>query len=388
MADPAHAPRAAPAPARGRPPARDRLRRAVHRALGERAGRPGALRRLRARRRGESSPRARATPPGARRCSAATTTSRRSPSRAAAANFRASRDGVIRRYDSYVGRLPSIAAATTQRLTGRRPRPGERRLIDFPGGAGTIPTVSFVDVLRGRVPARALRGKIVVVGASAPSLQDLHRTAAGSDVSGPEIQAAAIATALHGNPLRDAPAWLLVLSVAAVGPAPRAALPAPARRRRARGAARRRRARAGRRAAGLRFGPRRRRGRAAARRRPGRRGDDRLRIRRRDTGAPADQRPQRRAAGRGRRPDRRAARDAARVHPPPGPRRRAARRRHRRAPRAHEPAVRAPGAGDRHGAPRRRRSCATPACCTTSARSASPTGCCASPGGSPTRSTG
>jgi HD-GYP domain-containing protein (c-di-GMP phosphodiesterase class II) len=147
-------------------------------------------------------------------------------SRAAAANFRAGSDGVIRRYDSYVGRLPSIAGATTQRLTGRRPKRGARPLIDFPGGAGTIPTVSFVDVLHGKVPSSALRNKIVVVGASAPSLQDLHETSAGDDVSGPEIQAAAIATALRGNPLRDAPVWLLVLSAALMG-----LLPALLRRR-------------------------------------------------------------------------------------------------------------------------------------------------------------
>ena len=49
-----------------------------------------------------------------------------------------------------------------------------------------------------------MRGKVVVVGATAPSLQDLHPTSTtGSGLMpGPEIQASAIVTALEGFPLR------------------------------------------------------------------------------------------------------------------------------------------------------------------------------------------
>lgn len=101
-------------------------------------------------------------------------------SRAAAANFRAGARGVIRRYDTYVGRLPTIATAVTARAGGPRPPRHARRWIDFPGPAGTVRTVSFVDVLAGRIPAATFAGRIVVVGATAPSLQDLHPTAAGA----------------------------------------------------------------------------------------------------------------------------------------------------------------------------------------------------------------
>ena len=70
-------------------------------------------------------------------------------------------------------------------------------------------------MLRGTAPAGVFRGKIVVVGATAPSLQDLHATpTSGSGLMpGPEVQANAIWTALHGNPLRDAPGWLTVIAV-------------------------------------------------------------------------------------------------------------------------------------------------------------------------------
>ncbi len=144
---------------------------------------------------------------------------RRIASRAAAANFRADRGGVIRRYDTSIGRLDTVAAATVQRITGHRIAAG-RALIDFPGPAGTVRTVSFADVLAGRVAPSAFRGRVVVVGATAPALQDLHPTSAGPDMSGPEIQAAAIATALRGNPLRHAPAWALVLSALLLGALP------------------------------------------------------------------------------------------------------------------------------------------------------------------------
>jgi response regulator RpfG family c-di-GMP phosphodiesterase len=69
-----------------------------------------------------------------------------------------------------------------------------------------VPTYSFSDVYDGRVPASDLRGRIVVVGAASPALQDVHPTPTDDAelMSGPEVQANAILTALHGIPLRDA----------------------------------------------------------------------------------------------------------------------------------------------------------------------------------------
>jgi len=141
---------------------------------------------------------------------------------AAAANMPAGRDGVIRRYDRTVGRLETLATVTAKRL-GARIGPADfddgSAWIDFRGGPGTFPTHSFSDVHDGRVDAEALRGKVVVVGASALTLQDLHPTSTTGDamMSGAEIQANAIWTALHGNPLRSAPAWLPPVLIALLG---------------------------------------------------------------------------------------------------------------------------------------------------------------------------
>jgi CHASE2 domain-containing sensor protein len=76
-----------------------------------------------------------------------------------------------------------------------------------------VSNVSFVDLLKGRVPPAAIAGKVVVVGATSPVLQDLHATSVTSStgMSGPEVQSDAIATALAGNPLHQIPLWLAVI---------------------------------------------------------------------------------------------------------------------------------------------------------------------------------
>jgi adenylate cyclase len=130
--------------------------------------------------------------------------------------------GEIRRVPWSVDGLTSFAVAAAERRLGRRVA-GDGfadggALVDFHGPPGTVPTYSFRDLLAGRVPARALRGRVVVVGASAPSLQDIHPvpTSGKGTMPGPEVQANAISTILRGLPLREAPWWLDVLAALAL----------------------------------------------------------------------------------------------------------------------------------------------------------------------------
>jgi len=82
-----------------------------------------------------------------------------------------------------------------------------------------VESYSFSRVLNGQVPASFLRDKIVVVGASAPSLQDVHATAVtGADLQpGPEVQAESIATAREGFPLDDVPGAVNVILIVLLG---------------------------------------------------------------------------------------------------------------------------------------------------------------------------
>jgi CHASE2 domain-containing sensor protein len=139
--------------------------------------------------------------------------------RAGAANLTTSSGGVVTGFPYEVSGLTSLAVVAAERATNiavpaSRFSDGQA-WIDYRGGDDTFPSVSYWAVLRGQVPASELRGKIVIVGATAPTLQDLHSTpVSGSELmSGPEVQANAIWTAIHHNPLRSAPRWLALIAI-------------------------------------------------------------------------------------------------------------------------------------------------------------------------------
>jgi HD-GYP domain-containing protein (c-di-GMP phosphodiesterase class II) len=154
--------------------------------------------------------------------------------RAAASDLRNDTSGAIASFPRAAGALDSIAVVTAERLTGHPPDPDGFRdgkaWIDYRGPPGTIPTVSFSDVVEGRVPAEMIRGHIVVVGATAPTLRDVHSTPVGGEqlMPGAEVQANAIWTALHGLPLRSAPVGVdivLLVLLAMLAPLTRWRLP-------------------------------------------------------------------------------------------------------------------------------------------------------------------
>jgi response regulator RpfG family c-di-GMP phosphodiesterase len=144
----------------------------------------------------------------------------------AAANLITEPSGVIQRFPYEVGGLATVGVAAAR--DGRGPSlspsafPASGAWIDFRGPPGTIPTVSFSDLVAGRADAALLRDKIVVVGVTAPTQQDVHPTPTSRErlMSGPEVQANAIWTALHGLPLRSAPGWARWLAILLAGLAP------------------------------------------------------------------------------------------------------------------------------------------------------------------------
>ena len=91
--------------------------------------------------------------------------------------------------------------------------------IDYAGPPGTVDYFPYWRIYANaydrQFPRAALRGKVVIVGATAGKLQDVHSAAtSGSELmTGPEIQANAAASALAGVPLRDASGWLDVLLI-------------------------------------------------------------------------------------------------------------------------------------------------------------------------------
>ncbi len=135
-------------------------------------------------------------------------------------NFDDDPGGVIRRLQYKVDEIKTFAVVTVERATGKKVPPfsGDKTLIDFPGPAGTVRSVSYSDVLQGQFPKGLFRNKIVVVGVTAPSQQDLHPVSFGDDLMpGPEIQADAMATILEGLPLEKVSSSLNLALIVVLG---------------------------------------------------------------------------------------------------------------------------------------------------------------------------
>jgi adenylate cyclase len=131
--------------------------------------------------------------------------------------------GVIRRSAYAIDKLKAFSVVTTEVADGHPVKPklfgGQSAWIDYYGPPGTVRTVSFSRVAQGKTPRGLFRNKIVVVGPSAPSLQDVHPTSTTGNglMSGAEIQANAIETVRRSLPLEPAPGGVNVALIVLLG---------------------------------------------------------------------------------------------------------------------------------------------------------------------------
>ena len=129
-------------------------------------------------------------------------------------NYAADDDGRIRRMAFKIDDLPTFPIVAAEKMLGRKvpalPDGDDLAWIDYPGPPRTVKYISFDDVENDRLNPADVRGKLVIVGASAPSLQDRHATSTSGNelMPGPEIQAVAAQTAIDGFPLRTGPEWV------------------------------------------------------------------------------------------------------------------------------------------------------------------------------------
>jgi adenylate cyclase len=139
--------------------------------------------------------------------------------RPASAQYDLDPNGVIRRIPFETDGLETMPVVAYERAYGHPPdRQGfkpDGAWIDFAGPPHTVRTLSFSRLLAHRFPRDFFRGRIVVVGATAPSLQDVHPTSSSGrdEMSGPEVQASAIHTLQEGIPLRSVPDWVDLLLI-------------------------------------------------------------------------------------------------------------------------------------------------------------------------------
>lgn len=102
----------------------------------------------------------------------------------------------------------------------------DRDVISFAGGQGHFPTLSYIDVLRGDIPPNSLRGKLVLIGATAVGIGDIFATPANNQkrlMPGVEISANVLDGLLQGRHVVEASALqnqalnLLVVAAGMVG---------------------------------------------------------------------------------------------------------------------------------------------------------------------------
>ena len=108
---------------------------------------------------------------------------------------------------------PSLAALTAERDAAA----DGSFAIDYAIDPDTIPRFSFADVVAGRVPAAALRGKRILVGATAVEIGDRYAVPVHGVMPGVVIQALAAETLLAGPlPAAGSGLWPLLLAFAAI----------------------------------------------------------------------------------------------------------------------------------------------------------------------------
>ncbi len=138
-------------------------------------------------------------------------------------NFAEDSDKVGRHHDLYLDRanwrFASLPARIEESL-GRKLPAQQRVLLNWRSGWKHVSYADiYLDSLRGHPqrPQDEFRGKIVVIGTSAPGLQDLRLTPMGSTYPGVETLATAIDNLDRGDWLREAPrGQLLPLALAMI----------------------------------------------------------------------------------------------------------------------------------------------------------------------------
>jgi serine/threonine-protein kinase len=90
-----------------------------------------------------------------------------------------------------------------------------RMFIDYSGQKENIQQISFVDVINGQVDLNTFRKKVVLLGVTAEGLTQHFSTPFQSNVSGLEIEAAAVENLINGQYI-SRPSWVFYLEILAL----------------------------------------------------------------------------------------------------------------------------------------------------------------------------
>lgn len=119
----------------------------------------------------------------------------------AAVNVILGRDGLATRIVAELATAGGTVPALSAILAGRNDLTETAPGIDFGIRADAIDQISFIDLLRGRIPDERIRDKRVVIGATAVELRDIFAVPRYGLLTGPVLQALATETLLQRREL-------------------------------------------------------------------------------------------------------------------------------------------------------------------------------------------
>jgi len=129
------------------------------------------------------------------------------------------RDGIVRRFPPAIEHMDSSIPSFTDQITGIS-RTGATERIVWSGQPGTVPHVSFNEILNPDFDTRLFKGAYVFLGATAANLHDTQTTpvSEGTSMSGVEIQAQIASMLLSGTALVSLSLpylglWILILAL-------------------------------------------------------------------------------------------------------------------------------------------------------------------------------
>ncbi|MDH3230391.1 MAG: EAL domain-containing protein [Alphaproteobacteria bacterium] len=136
--------------------------------------------------------------------------------RLASVNTAPDGDGLIRRHslndywhDELVPTMPAL-------LAGWSAAPSNIFHIDYGIRPGSIPVLSYVDVMQGRFDREEVRGKNIVVGALAVELGDIYAVPVYTALPGAVVQALTYESLVQGRALHRSAIWLVLAGAALV----------------------------------------------------------------------------------------------------------------------------------------------------------------------------
>lgn len=125
-------------------------------------------------------------------------------------------DGLIRRHSLSDFLHDELVATLPAALTGWNSLSADIFHIDYGIRPDSIPVLSYVDVLEGRIDAERIRGKKVIVGAMAVELGDNYAVPLHKALPGPVVQALAYESLMQGRALHRIAPWVVLVGAALV----------------------------------------------------------------------------------------------------------------------------------------------------------------------------